>query len=247
MKISVITAVLNDAEHIAETIESVLNQNFDDLEYIIVDGASSDGTLEIIKKYSSKIAKIISEKDSGIYEAMNKGIKAASGDIVGIINSGDRYMPGALQRVADSFAQKEENMQRIFWGDVEYENLGIVRGFREENRYRGAFAPHPSMFVPKKIYEEIGAYDESFRLLGDYDFMYRAVNTRGILPLYLPETIAFYRQGGLSDRNIVACLKDELKVKLRYGASPFVSKVVFLLKLVKNTPRIIPNILSQKK
>ena len=237
MKISIVTIVRNDAAHIAETIESVLSQDYPDIEYIVIDGASTDGTKEIVEKYRDRLAAFVSEPDKGIYDAMNKGIRLAGGDVIGMINSGDKYYPGAFQTVAQAFG--ENPGRRIFWGDVQYEHLGRVRGFRKENRYIGAFAPHPSMFVPRHVYEEIGLYDDSFRLLGDYDFMYRAVNVRNVEVLYVPELIAFYLEGGVSDQRIFRCLQDELRVKIRYGANPLTAYFLFGLKVVKNLPRIL--------
>ncbi|MBQ9500616.1 MAG: glycosyltransferase [Lentisphaeria bacterium] len=237
MKISVVTVVRNDASHIEETMKSVLEQDYPDVEYIVIDGNSSDGTAEIVRSYADRLAFFVSEPDKGIYDAMNKGIRRSTGEVVGMINSGDRYFPGALSKVAAAFGP--EPGRRIFWGDVEYEHLGRVRGFRENRRYIGAFAPHPSMFVPRSVYDEIGLYDDTFRLLGDYDFMYRAVNVCGVGVLYLPELIAFYREGGLSDRLIARCLADELRVKIRYGRNPAAAFSVYLLKLVKNLPRIL--------
>ena len=237
MKFSIVTAVLNDAAHIAETMSSVLDANADcEVEYIVIDGGSTDGTAEIVKRREPELAFFASGPDSGIYEAMNKGIARATGDVVGIINSGDRYFPGALKLVESALDGRCDD-RHILWGDVEYERGGRVRGFRPENRYIGAFAPHPSMFVPLVYYREHGAYDPSFRLLGDYDFMYKAVNVVGVEPVYLPEVLAFYRAGGLSDRRIFACLRDELRVKLRYGASPVGARLVYFLKLLKNLPR----------
>ena len=237
MKFSIVTAVLNDAGHIEETMSSVLDANSDcEIEYIVIDGGSTDGTAEIVKRRASELAYFTSEPDSGIYEAMNKGIARATGDAVGIINSGDFYLPGALKFVERALAGKCDD-RHILWGDVEYERGGRVRGFRPEKRYVGAFAPHPSMFVPLAYYRKYGAYDPSFKLLGDYDFMYKAVNVVGVEPVYLPEVLAFYRAGGLSDRRIFACLRDELRVKLRYGASPVAARAEYFLKLLKNLPR----------
>ena len=237
MKFSIVTAVLNDVSHIEETMSSVLDdQRGIDLEYIVIDGGSADGTRELAEKRSGELAYFVSERDSGIYEAMNKGIARATGDIVGIINSGDRYFPGALKLVAGAMAGKCDD-RHIFWGDVEYERGGRVRGFRPEKRFIGAFAPHPSMFVPREYYRRFGAYDTGLKLLGDYDFMYKAVNVRHVEPVYLPELIAFYRAGGLSDRHVFACLRDELRVKLRYGASPAAAYALYFLKLLKNMPR----------
>ena len=241
MKISVVTIVRNDCAHIGETLDSVLGQTGDfELEYVVIDGASDDGTVGVLRRYESRLSCLVSEKDSGIYNAMNKGIARCTGDVIGMINSGDRYLPGALALVADSF-RKYDKMDRIFWGDVLYERLGRVKGFREKNLRIGAFAPHPSMFVPRNIYETIGTYDESLRLMGDYDFMYRAVNVEHIRPLYVPEPVAWYREDGLSDRNVLNCLREELQVKLRYGQCPLTARLVFALKVVKNIRRIAAN------
>ena len=243
MKISVVTVVWNDCDHIEETLKSVLEQTGEgfELEYVVIDGASSDGTLRILERYEDRLGCLVSEKDSGIYNAMNKGIARCTGEIIGMINSGDRYLPGALALVADSFGKLPDISGRIFWGDVLYERRGLVRGFRRKNLLMGAFAPHPSMFVPRCVYEKIGAYDEKFRLMGDYEFMYRAVNVAGIQPLYVPVPVAFYREDGLSDRNVLRCLKEELQVKIRWGQDPLWAKLIFWLKVVKNYPRIAAN------
>jgi len=236
LKLSIITVSLNSAEYIEETILSVLNQDYPDFEYIIIDGGSTDGTLDIIEKYKQQLTYFCSEPDNGLYDAMNKGIKRATGDIVGIINSDDYYFPGTFSTVNKAFKGKSLD-SHIFWGDVEYEIKGTVKGFRPQKTKIGAFAPHPSMFCPRKIYERIGLYDTSFRLLGDYDFMYRAINKNKINPIYVPVPIAFFREGGLADSNIKRCLKDELTVKLKYGQSIFLAYPVYWLKLFKNYKR----------
>lgn len=240
MKISIVTVVRNNVSEIAETMAGVLDfQPGVELEYIVIDGASSDGTVAEILKRRDELAYFVSEPDAGIYQAMNKGIRRATGEVIGLINAGDRYFPGALARVADAFADPRRLENSVFWGDAEYSRLGRVRGYRPENLRRGAFALHPTMFVPRRVYERVGLYDESFRLLGDYDWMYRAVHEFGVEPLYCPALIAFYREGGLSDRNIITCLKDELQVKIRYGASPAAARILFAMKIIKNLPRIV--------
>ncbi len=237
MKVSVITVVRNDAAHIGETMDSVLTgQEGVEVEYIVIDGASTDGTRELVERRVGDLAAFVSEPDSGIYEAMNKGISRATGELVGIINSGDSYFPGALKLAAEAMRGRCDD-RHIFWGDVVYERGGRIRGYRPEKRYIGAFAAHPPMFVPLEYYRRHGAYDETFRLLGDYDFMYRAVNVLGVEPVYVPEPVAFYRAGGLSDRRIFACLRDELRVKLRYGVPAVPACGMFFLKLLKNLPR----------
>ena len=196
-------------------------------------------TQPLQEAYDEAVAKLQGEDgQSGLYSDSLNSRTFTQGDVIGLLNAGDRYLPGALRLVAESF-RKEGMDGRIFWGDVEYSRLGRVRGFRPENLRRGAFAPHPSMFVPKRVYESVGLYDETFRLLGDFDFMYRAVNVCGIRPLYVPEIVAFYQEGGLSDRHIAACLRDELRVKLRYGAPKWQAYGLFLLKILKNLPRMV--------
>ena len=240
MKLSIITVVRNNVAEIGETMASVLDaQPGVELEYIVIDGASTDGTVEKILERRSELAYFVSEPDHGIYQAMNKGIRRAAGDVLGVVNAGDRYFPGALKLVADAFADPARLDHTVFWGDAEYSRLGRVRGFRPSNLSRGAFALHPTMFVPRRVYDRVGLYDESFRLLGDYDWMYRAVHRHGVEPLYCPELIAYYREGGISDRHIAACLRDELRVKIRHGAPAGPARILFALKIIKNLPRIV--------
>ncbi len=236
LKISIVTVVLNAADVIAETVRSVLDQHDPELEYWIIDGGSTDGTLEQLAPFREQLAGVISEPDHGIYEAMNKGIRRCTGEVIGLLNAGDRYLPGALALVRRTF-QEQGLVRTIFWGDVQYEFQGRVRGFRSRKVKLGAFAPHPSMFVPRQVYREIGLYDESLRLLGDYDFMYRAVNVEHLRVLYVPELVAFYREGGLSDRRRHDCLREELQVKLRYGQPRWWATLLYLLKRLKNRNR----------
>jgi glycosyltransferase involved in cell wall biosynthesis len=240
LKLSIITVTLNSEKYLEETIRSVISQDYKNFEYFIVDGGSTDATLKIIKKYEKYLSGWISEPDLGMYDAINKGIRRTVGDIIGIINSDDYYFPGAFTKAVKAF-QDESLDQYIFWGDVLYED-GEIAGWRDWNLTRGAFAPHPSMFCPRRIYERIGLYSLNYKLLGDYDFMYRAIHKHGIKPLYLREPIAFFRSGGMASKNILHSLFDELKVKLRYRQSPFIAIPMFLLKILKNSPKILRNI-----
>jgi glycosyltransferase len=242
LKISVVTVCYNSAEYIEEAIESVFSQDYDNFEYIIIDGGSTDGTLDIIRKYESKLTYWISEPDKGLYDAMNKGIAKTEGDIVGMINSDDYYLPGAFEKVAKAFENKNLD-EYIFWGDIMHGDERVL-GWREWNVRRGAFAPHPSMFCPKKIYDRIGTYSQDYKILADYDFMYRAINYHHIKNIYLPEPIAFFRPGGLASQNILPSLKEELSVKLKYGQKWLIAYPVFLLKILKNSPKILRNFFS---
>jgi glycosyltransferase involved in cell wall biosynthesis len=240
IKLSIITVTLNSEKYLEDTIQSVINQGYINFEYFIIDGGSNDSTIEIIKKYEKYLSGWISEPDNGMYDAINKGIAKSSGEIIGIINSDDYYFPNAFDKVIKAFENKPLD-QYIFWGDVLYED-GQIAGWRERNLKLGAFAPHPSMFCPRSVYDRVGMYSIDFKLLGDYDFMYRAIHSYGIKPLYLPEQIAFFRGGGMASRDILRSLTDELHVKLRYGQSPFVAVLVFCLKIIKNCIKILNNI-----
>lgn len=237
LRLSIITITYNAADALEETMQSVLSQDYENFEYIIIDGGSTDGTQQVVEKYMAKLSHFVSEPDNGIYDAMNKGIRLAKGDIVGMINAGDHYYPETFSRVVGAM-QTCDLSRTILWGDVQYEHSGRVKGFRPENVKRGAFAPHPSMFCPRAVYERIGLYDTGFRLMGDYDFMYRAVNVAEVEALYLPELLAFYKEGGLSDRNVGECLREELAAKIKNGQNRVTARCMYYLKLLKNFRRL---------
>lgn len=231
--ISIITVSYNAAATIEETILSVINQDYDNIDYIIIDGGSTDGTLDIIRKYEDKIDYWISEKDYGLYHAMNKGIKQASGDIIGMINADDYYYEGALSKAAEAFQNKTLD-KHIFFGDMMHGEI-LVQGWRAKAIRRSAFGTHPSMFVPKVVYDTIGSYKLQYKILSDYDFMYRAFNVYNILPLYLNERIAFFRPGGLSSYNIFRAYTEEMLIKIDNGEKFYKAFGLYLLKLFKFT------------
>jgi glycosyltransferase len=229
--ISIITVSYNAAATIEETILSVINQDYDNIEYIIIDGGSTDGTLDIIRKYEDKIAYWVSEKDYGLYHAMNKGIERTNGDIIGMINADDYYYVGAISKVIKTFEDKKLS-QHIFFGDMQHGDV-LVPGWRPKAIKRSAFGTHPSMFVPREVYNAIGMYKLQYKILSDYDFMYRAFNVHKIRPLYLNERIAFFRPGGLSSNNIFRAYTEEMLIKLENGEKFYKSFGLYLLKLVK--------------
>jgi len=231
-KISIITVCFNAAETIEETIKSVIEQRYDNWEYIIIDAGSYDGTLEIIEKYRDKLAYFVSEKDYGLYHAMNKGLEKVTGDIVGIINADDYYYDDVFIQVANAFEEKDVD-NYILWGDIVYRN-SRVKGWRENNLRTGAFAPHPSMFCPKNVYNRIGGYKLWYKILADYDFMYRAIHKYKLKSIYLPETIAFFRDGGVASQNIFRSLAEEMIIKVEYGERKGFAFIQFILKLIKN-------------
>ncbi len=206
MKLSIITACFNSAATIEHTIRSVLAQDHPDVEYILVDGASADNTLDIIAKYKDRIAKIISEKDQGIYFAINKGIKLATGDAIGILHSDDFYPNGhILSRVAEEF--QRSNADSVY-GDLQYVNqsdTGKIFRYWRSGEYReglflkGWMPPHPTFFVRKNVYERYGSYDTQFKSAGDYELMLRFLHKHRISVSYIPEVLVKMRVGGVSN------------------------------------------------
>lgn len=230
-KISIITIVYNAAQTIEETINSVINQSYKNIEYIIIDGGSTDGTIDIIKKYEDKIAYWVSEKDYGLYHAMNKGIEKATGDIIGLINADDYYYDNAFENVITAYENKSLD-EFIFFGDMMHGET-LVKGWRPEAFNISAFGTHPSMFVPKKIYYRIGLYKLQYKILSDYDFMYRAFHVYKIKPIYIPIKTAFFRPGGLASQNIFRSYTEEMMIKVDNGEKIYKAFFIYLLKLVK--------------
>lgn len=208
MKVSIITASYNSSKTIEGTILSVLNQDYDDIEYIIVDGGSTDGTIDIIKKYESRFAgrlRWISEKDSGIYDAMNKGISMATGDVVGILNSDDYYTSdNVISRFVPYF--EDRNLDSVF-GDIHFIRDGepnkIVRYYSSKLFkpfwLRFGFMPaHPSFYVRRSVYERAGLYKLDYKIGSDFEMMVRLFRTMGISYKYIPMDFVTMRMGGAS-------------------------------------------------
>ena len=203
MKISMITVCYNSAKTIEDTLKSVLSQKYDNYEYIIIDGKSKDNTLDIIKKYEPKFKgklKYISEKDNGLYDAMNKGIKMAEGDIIGIINSDDVIASSdVFNLVIDKI--KETNADGVYSNlIIKDENLDkCVRLFKGGvgSYKRGWHPPHPTLYLKKDIYQKYGNFDTNYRIAADYDFMVRIMK-RNIKLEYVDTYFTYMRAGGKS-------------------------------------------------
>jgi hypothetical protein len=175
--ITIITVVLNDDKNIEKTIQSVINQNYPNVEYIIIDGGSSDRTLEKIRKYQHIIDYWISEKDNGIYHAMNKGIKLALGKYIGILNSGDNYTPGTLLTVFKIFYEKDIDFISGAIKVIDKTKSWCIypcRTLNTKNILSTPF-PHPACFVSSHLYKQIGLFDENLQISGDHDFMIRSI------------------------------------------------------------------------
>ncbi|MEK7149424.1 MAG: glycosyltransferase family 2 protein [Patescibacteria group bacterium] len=251
MKISIITVCYNSAKTIKQAIKSVLSQTYSNIEYIVIDGGSTDGTLEIINKYRDKIAKFVSEPDKGIYDAMNKGLKLATGDIIGILNSDDFYTDEfVLEKVAKKF---EETNSDCLWGDLVYvdrNNIGKIIRFWKSSEYRegkfkmGWHPPHPTFFARKEIYNKYGLFNLNFKIAADIEIMLRFLEKFKISSAYIPEILIKMRTGGTSAKNIKNIIKanvetyrawkvNGLKINPLWVLLKPLSKVLQLIKSVK--------------
>lgn len=209
MKISIITCVFNSADTLEDTIKSVLSQSYKNIEYIIIDGGSTDRSLDIIKKYQGKISKIVSEKDDGIYNAMNKGIRLATGDIIGILNSDDIYNSNdVISKIAELFNNNDID---CVYGDLYYVSMHdtnkIIRYWKSSPYKEGAFRlgwhpPHPTLFIRKEIYNKYGLFNERFKVSSDFELMLRYFEKYKINNYYYPEILVRMRVGGESNKDI---------------------------------------------
>lgn len=222
--ISIITATYNSAETINDTIKSVLCQTNKDFEYIIVDGGSTDETIDIVKSYESEFSgrlKWVSEKDKGIYDAMNKGIKMASGDIIGILNSDDYYTSDdILQTIADAF--KCQNVDAIY-GDIHFIKDGVpdkcVRYYSSRLFspfwLRFGFMPaHPSFYCKREVFDKSGLYRLDYKIGSDYEMMVRLFRKHKISSRYVPKDFVTMRTGGASNSNLqsrLTLIKEDVK------------------------------------
>ncbi len=210
MKITIITITYNSAKTIRDTLESVKSQKFNgELEYIVVDGASSDGTQDIIAEYKDVVTKFISESDKGIYDAMNKGIRMATGDVVGILNSDDIfYDENVLETIATTF--KQQNCDSVF-GNLQFVKENdlntVVRIWKGSPYKKGAFLKgwhpaHPTFYVKRSIYEKYGLFDISLDVSADFELMLRFIEKYSITAFYVDCNIVKMRMGGESTGSI---------------------------------------------
>ena len=240
MKISIITATYNSGKTLRDTIESVLRQSYTDYEYIVKDGGSKDDTLEIVKAYAPKFGdrlKVISEPDQGIYDAMNKGIQMATGDVIGILNSDDFYTSAdALQVIADTFANNDIDAT---YGDIHFVNdddlSKCVRYyssaiFRRSFMRLGLMPAHPSFYCKKAVYEKYGTFDTSYKVAADFENLLRIIYVGNIRTKYIPKDFVTMRTGGASTAGLSSrtqIMKDHLRAMKANG----IYSNVFLLSL----------------
>lgn len=209
MKVSIITVSYNSEAFLEQTIRSVTEQTYPNIEYIIIDGASSDNTLSIIAKYKNKIQHLLSEKDNGIYDALNKGIAMATGDIIGILHSDDFFTSNTvIEKVVAKITNEKSD---ALYADLFYVDKNntdkITRKWHSGLYSQGAFVngwmpPHPTFFVKKELYQKLGAFNLSFNTSADYELMLRFIHKHQIKLAYLNEFIIKMRVGGQSNVSV---------------------------------------------
>ena len=212
IKVSIITPCLNSEKTIRNTMESVLGQTYDNIEYILVDGGSTDRTVGIIEEYrliSGGRLQYISEKDNGIYDAMNKGIRAALGDIIGIINGDDWYEPDAVERVVQCFYETD--------AEIVYGETWVVNGEgqREYHTIHSVFPPHPSTFVKKEVYQRHGMFDLKYRIAADRELLLRFI-AKGVRFGHIDTILVNFRRTGISNINRMECAGEAYIIDLQY-------------------------------
>lgn len=242
MKVSIITVTYNSEKYLEDCILSVSKQAYKNIEHIIVDGKSTDGTINIIKKHDATIARWISETDRGIYDAINKGIEMATGDIVGILNSDDILV---AEDVIGSIVQAfQENNVDTVYGDLEYVSAAdtnkILRIWKgrpfKRSRFRYGWMPaHPTFYIKRSLIEKYGFYENHYITAADYEFMARYLYKNKVSSYYLPMLIVKMRMGGQSNRNFYQRLRANRRdfLAMKRNNIPFAFFVSILKPLIK--------------
>ncbi|MRR56758.1 MAG: glycosyltransferase [Deltaproteobacteria bacterium] len=228
--LSIVTVCKNAAATIAMTIDSVLSQQVGGVEYIVIDGSSTDATLTVIRSYGDSIDKFTSEPDDGIADAFNKGIAMATGDIVGIINADDFLLPGALRRVCDYFAVHPD--VEVLHGDVMlYQGNRLIKRVRPSGRWwypwRLVLFNHPATFVRRRVYEQYGFFDTSYEIAMDVEIFLRWLRER-VKVVYVPDSLVSMQAGGLSGRRAFHGYREVKRALLAHKFPKFLADIQYV-------------------
>ncbi|MCH7534990.1 MAG: glycosyltransferase [Bacteroidetes bacterium] len=209
MKVSIVTISYNNGESLKQTIDSVLNQDYSNIEYIIIDGASTDNSMEVIRSYGDRIHRVVSEPDNGIYDAMNKGVELATGEVIGLVNSED--MLNSNDCISEIVKVFELTGADVVYGDLvvvkPVDQNKIIRYWRSGEYNRDAFrkgwmAPHMATYIKKKLYDQYGGYSPEFRISADYELMLRFMYKHKAKAVYVPKIIIKMLAGGVSNDSL---------------------------------------------
>ncbi len=231
MKVSIITVVYNGAEHIRDCIDSVVNQTYPDIEYLIIDGKSTDGTVEIVQSYGSKVAHFVSEPDKGLYDAMNKGIRLATGDVVGLLNADDFYRHNRV--IANMVALFERTGSDAVYGDMLYVDRHDTQklkrywrsGWYKPGAFKWGWMPgHLSFFAKRSLYEKYGLFRLDMKSAADYELMLRFIHKNKVKLAYMDEVTIVMRAGGVSNSSLTNRLRANRDDRLAWdlnGLKPY--------------------------
>jgi len=254
--ITVITVVFNGEKHLEQAIQSVINQNYNPIEYIVIDGGSTDGTPDIIRKYENRIAAWISEPDKGIFDAMNKGIGKASGEFIGMLNADDWYEPDILGKVKEKITGLEEIENRViycdhYWCDEELSPGNKVGRKAGMKYWKGMTISHQSMFVHRSVYEKLGLYHLEYRYASDYEFFLRMIKA-GVVFEKIPGYGVNFRKGGTGDRYMNRSITEVSRIVRRYFGAFSKEYGLFLAtnrlpSMLGNARRLLTKLIGKEK
>ena len=245
---SIITVVFNGEKFLDKTITSVINQSCKDFEYIVIDGGSTDKSLEIIKKYEKKIDYWVSEKDKGIYDAFNKGMIVSKGEFIGFINSDDIYKKDALS-IISNYIRQNKTTDFIF-GSVK-KHWGILHGYKPHKiKYSwGFYSSHSTgFFIKRKAAEKVGFYNIKYKYHADYDYFYRLIvkNKMKGISTKKKEVVVIFRRGGFSSKiSFWKKLKEDIRIRYDNGQNIFLLILIFSNKFLRNIDEILKNIIKK--
>lgn len=219
MKISIITVCLNAAATVRDAVESVAAQSYPEIEHIVIDGGSTDGTVDVLKSSDGRISRLVSEKDGGLYDAMNKGAGLCTGEVIGFLNADDFYASNSvLSKVADSL---HDRSVRACYGDLEYVDKNYigktVRRWESGEFIKGSFAKgwvpaHPAFFLRREDFLRARGFNTSLKLAADNDLMMRLLESEGIKVVYIPEVLVKMRTGGATNKSATNILRGNLEI-----------------------------------
>jgi len=217
-KVSIITVVYNGIVHLEQTIKSVINQTYANIEYIVIDGGSTDSTVELLKKYDEHIDFWVSEKDEGIYDAMNKGIAKATGDIVGLINADDWYEEDAVAQVVQTFLESDADVVHGSMRIINENESSFVKKVDKElyNIQKGMLLNHPTVFAKRALYEQYGLFNLSYMIVADWEMMVRW-HLSSVKFVGIDDTLANFRMGGVSSAHLKKSFKEKHMVRVAHG------------------------------
>ncbi|OBU31410.1 glycosyltransferase family 2 protein [Photobacterium phosphoreum] len=244
VKVSIITVCYNSGKTIKDTFDSIRNQTYKNIEYIVIDGGSTDNTKEIANQYKDIITKFISGPDKGLYDAMNKGIALASGDIVGTLNSDDiLFNDTVIENIVNTIGNADGIYADVGFYDIELKNKTrhySSKNFTKDRFSRGFMPAHPSLYVRKKIYDQAGLYSLNYKIASDFDMLIRIFNIPGTTYKYIPKEFVKMRVGGVSTAGfsanillnkeiILSCRSHNIKCSWFSVLSKYPEKILGLL------------------